>query len=663
MKRRILLLSFSIILFCISCSKNDNTNKSITPLSVSQASGNSLAAGAGQYLGVTCGFQYSAQLTGPVSKPTQENISMYNPDPNNPNETWDDWVEQLAQAGVDFVCPNLTGSQPNTGGSPAKIAPIITAINNRGLTGQIKLAAFDDNAASWCAQWNDANGRGYGYAQPFDMSNSANWKYIYDYNYKIFFQTVPDANRFKINGRPVIFIWSSAARFCTNMQGNASRAITYVRQQCQADFGFNPYIILNQDFFTNDTTCGNAGIADGKHSWFTPPSRNYSLTSYNGASTGIAIPQFGNPGATNYTDPNHGQTFETGLSGTVEAGALITLCEGFTDYEEDAAMWRVRNIDASGNALSYTQTGYDYPNQRLNILRKHSKNPFPATLKLEAEGCDSFGGAAGGNGKTNFYRNGNIAIAATDDPSGGGFHVGWMQSNEWLEWESLPFNGNVSLQIRIANPNANMQAHIEVDGVAQPAKTLPNTGAWGTWTTFDFGSLGTYSNTYHKVRIVFNTGGVNFNWCQLTSATSGLANGTYKIVSRSSGFVLDAQNKGTANGTPIQQYSSSGATNQQWTVTSLGNGQYKIIGVASGRSLDVTGNSVSDGAAIELYDYHSGTGQTWIITPTSGGYYTIKGVNSGDLLDVTGNSLALGALIDQYHSTGGNNQQWAFQAP
>src|SRR5688572_22862636 len=63
-----------------------------------------------QYLGVTVGFQYSSQLSGPVTYPTHQNISNYNPDPANPNATWDSWAEQLGQAGVDFICPNLTGS-------------------------------------------------------------------------------------------------------------------------------------------------------------------------------------------------------------------------------------------------------------------------------------------------------------------------------------------------------------------------------------------------------------------------------------------------------------------------------------------------------------------------------------------------------------------------
>ena len=516
MKKLILSGQLAMVMLLAGCVKNQS-EKPVSPEENKDNATNGRSAGPNQYLGVTCGYQYSAQLGGPVSQPTRQNISLYNPDPNNPNATWDDWVAQLAQAGVDFVCPNLTGSQPNTNGSPTKIAPMIAAINARGLTNQLKLAAFDDNAASWVAQWNMANGRGYGYAQKFDMADSANWRYIYDYNYKVFFQTVPDANRFKIEGRPIIIIWTGNTNtFLTNTVGNCSRALTYVRQKCQADFGFNPYIILSQDFFTNDPTCNNAGIADGKESWFTPPNKSFSLTAFNGTSIGVAVPQFQHPGVNTYINPNHGQTFDNGLTGTVEAGALLTLCEGFTDYEEEAAMWRARNVDASNNALTYDQTGYDFPNQRINILRKHSHDPFPATFRLEAEGCDYFGGAAGGNGKTNYYRNGNIAIAATDD-NNGAFQIGWIQNNEWLEWQEVPVAaGSPHLQIRVATPNNNMRAHLEIDGVAGPVINLPNTGGWGTWTTFDMGSIGSFAaNSYHRIRIVFNTGNVNVNWIQL----------------------------------------------------------------------------------------------------------------------------------------------------
>lgn len=474
-----------------------------------------------QYLGVTCGWQYSAQLSGPPSMPNQQNISLYNPDPGNPNATWDSWAEQLAQAGVDFVCPNLTGSQPNTGGSPTGMLPLLTALRNRGLTNQIKFAAFDDNAASWTAQWNAANGRGYGYAQKFDMSDTNNWRYIYDYNYKVFYQTIPDENRFKINGRPLIIIWTgNTVTFMTNMQGNASQALLYVRQRCQADFGFNPYIVLSQDFFSNDSTCNNPGVADASESWFIagPSGPSYTLTTKSGVRVGVAVPQFQHPGQGGYLDPNHGLRFETGLSNTVGASALLTLCEGFTDYEEDAAMWRARNINQSGAPLGYAQTGYDYPNQRLNILRKHSNWPFPPQMKFEAEGCDTFGGAAGGNGKTNYYRNGNIAIESTSD-SGGGHDVGWLQPGQWLEWQEVPMQGaQVWLQARVATPNNNCRMYFAVDGTNYPAMDIPNTGGFQSWATVECGPFTFAKNGRHTVRIVSDTGGFNLNYWQYRTA-------------------------------------------------------------------------------------------------------------------------------------------------
>lgn len=476
-----------------------------------------------QYLGVTCGFQYSSQLTGPVTYPNQFNISLYNPqggsqyDPNNP--TWDVWAEQLEQAGVDFVCPNLTGSWPHTNNPPSQMIGLLNAINRRGLGSTIKFALFDDNAASWTAQWNMANGRGFGYAQPFDISNSANWVYLYDYNYKIFYQTIPDANRFKINGRPVIIIWTGNPYFVANSQGNLSRALNYVRQKCQADFGFNPYIIANEDMLQQDTTCNNPAVVDATHRWFGPPSDPYTLSTFNGVKVGVAVPEFQHTGQNGFLDPNHGTLFDNGLNQTVGAGALLTLCEGFTDYEEDAAMWRVRNKDANGNNLSYSQTLYDFPNQRISLLRSHSRNPFPAQMKFEAEGCDTFGGAAGGNGLVNFYRNGNIAIQATTD-SMGGFNVGWMQNGEWFEWQRVPLNGTPHFKIRVATPNNGCSAHLVVNGVAKPVVALPNTGGWQTWTTVDLGTAGTFNNSYNTVRIVFDTGGVNFNWWQFTDASS-----------------------------------------------------------------------------------------------------------------------------------------------
>ena len=460
---------------------------------------------AGGFLGATCGYSYALDLTGPND--TTENTPLYNPPSGIAFDTWGTWVEQAQQAGLDFLAPNLRGSTPHTNVTPTAIADLVTIINNRGLTDSLKIGAFDDNAGSWQWQWNAANGTS---NVPFDISNSANWKYIYELNYKLFFQTVPDANRFKINSRPVIIVWTGNTATVGNEQGNFSRAMTYVRQKCQADFGFDPYIIVNKETLVNDTTVSS--VIDATHGW--SGGGTWTLSTFNDTKIGVAFPGLFHPSDSNYRDSNHGATYETALTNTVGAGALLTLVEGFTDALEDAAVFRVRNLSTSGAPLSYAQTLYDFPNQRLGITRKHSRVPFSGNLKFEAEGCDNFGGAAGGNGKTNYYRNGNIAIAPTDDTNGG-HHVGWMQSGEWFEWLNVPLNGTPHFLVRIATPNAARTAHLVIDGVVQASKTLPNTGSWSTWQTFDFGAYGSFANSYHTVRIVFDNGGVNFNWWQL----------------------------------------------------------------------------------------------------------------------------------------------------
>jgi hypothetical protein len=149
----------------------------------------------------------------------------------------------------------------------------------------------------------------------------------------------------------------------------------------------------------------------------------------------------------------------------------------------------------------------------------------------------------------------------------------------------------------------------------------------------------------------------------VVSGNGPIANGTYKIINRNGGLALDVSGKLTANGTAVDQYGYTGATNQQWTVTNLGGGQYKIIGVQSGRSLDVTGQLTADGTPVDIYDYKASANQLWTITATSGGYYSIIGVQSGKPLEVKGNVTTPGALVDIYTNHSGNNQQWAFQAP
>jgi len=151
--------------------------------------------------------------------------------------------------------------------------------------------------------------------------------------------------------------------------------------------------------------------------------------------------------------------------------------------------------------------------------------------------------------------------------------------------------------------------------------------------------------------------------CKVVS--SGLANGTYKVIARHSSLALDVAHQSTTNGSPVQQWTYNGGNNQRWNVTSLGGNTYSIVGVQSGRTLEVPGSSTANGTLLDIWDSNNGANQKWNITPTDSGYYSVINVNSGLAMEVFGGVGATtnGAAVDQWHYGSGFNQQWSFQAP
>ncbi|HET9862985.1 MAG TPA: cellulase family glycosylhydrolase [Steroidobacteraceae bacterium] len=143
-----------------------------------------------------------------------------------------------------------------------------------------------------------------------------------------------------------------------------------------------------------------------------------------------------------------------------------------------------------------------------------------------------------------------------------------------------------------------------------------------------------------------------------------IADGTYRIVARHSGKVVDVQATAVADGSNVHQWTYYGGNSQRWTLTHLGNNVYRIIGAGSGKALEVSSTSTANGTNVDIRGYNGANNQKWTISATGGGYYRLTPVSSGgSALDVSGVSTADGANIHQWGWNGGNNQQWAFQAP
>jgi hypothetical protein len=247
-------------------------------------------------------------------------------------------------------------------------------------------------------------------------------------------------------------------------------------------------------------------VVNGANGWFSMPSP-YTNQTFNGESYGVAVPGFRFVSGTSnmLIDPRHGQTLTDNLEATVNGGAKITLLEGFSDWQEGAALWRTRNAP-------YDTTQRDYPNQDINILRRYSNAPFPADMVVQAESADAVNDTTAGN-LWNVYRGDDLDVQPTTD-TGGGWNVGSVAAGEWLQWREVPLQGTENLRVRLANPNNGAQIRLVVDGVPGPVVNVPNTGGWQTWQTVDAGTFQFSAGTYHTVQIQQVAGGENINWWQ-----------------------------------------------------------------------------------------------------------------------------------------------------
>ncbi|AEV69316.1 RICIN domain-containing protein [Acetivibrio clariflavus] len=130
----------------------------------------------------------------------------------------------------------------------------------------------------------------------------------------------------------------------------------------------------------------------------------------------------------------------------------------------------------------------------------------------------------------------------------------------------------------------------------------------------------------------------------------------YKIVNRNSGKVLDARDGTRAS--QLVQWTDNGSESQKWYLVDMGSGYKKIVSVSSGYVLDIKDDSKSDGAAIIQWYSNGGYNQQWQLIDAGGGYYKLKSRSSGKILDVYKWSTEDGGVIQQWSDVDGSNQQW-----
>jgi hypothetical protein len=238
-------------------------------------------------VGVTFGVPGATLNGGPYQSGTNViyNQPMFKTQPSNLDAFWNEYVEQMLQAGVDFVAFDLRGFLPdrpppptglNTGGDPRLLSGLVKAIVSEGATDKLKIAGLDDTPASLTAEQHIQEHLPD--SQPFDMGDQAAIaKYFWAQNEEEFFKQVPDGLRYKIDGRPLMMEWSMNTPSFSDQYGNESKTIRYARSQARAEFGVDPYFDVDQSWVHRDPTV--VGQIDAVNNWFLLPA-GYSTATF-----------------------------------------------------------------------------------------------------------------------------------------------------------------------------------------------------------------------------------------------------------------------------------------------------------------------------------------------------------------------------------------------
>jgi hypothetical protein len=142
---------------------------------------------------------------------------------------------------------------------------------------------------------------------------------------------------------------------------------------------------------------------------------------------------------------------------------------------------------------------------------------------------------------------------------------------------------------------------------------------------------------------------------QYAWGTGSSNNGSYvQIQNRATGLSIDGMGR-TSNGSAAGLWSTSGSTNQQWTIVPNGN-YVQIQNRATGLYLDGMGRT-SNGSDVGQWSGSGGNNQQWSRV-TTGSYVTFQNRATGLYLDGMGRT-SNGSAVGQWSGSGSTNQQWS----
>jgi Ricin-type beta-trefoil lectin domain/Putative Ig domain len=119
------------------------------------------------------------------------------------------------------------------------------------------------------------------------------------------------------------------------------------------------------------------------------------------------------------------------------------------------------------------------------------------------------------------------------------------------------------------------------------------------------------------------------------------------LINQGASKCLDDTGHSVKNGTQVQSWSCTGATNQEWTLPA-GPARSEI----AGECLDDTGNSAANGNKVQFWTCNGDSAQNWTFEPDG----TLR--IHGKCLDILNRGTTFGTPVQLWSCTGGANQQW-----
>ncbi|MFI6962749.1 glycosyl hydrolase family 95 catalytic domain-containing protein [Streptomyces sp. NPDC050149] len=148
-----------------------------------------------------------------------------------------------------------------------------------------------------------------------------------------------------------------------------------------------------------------------------------------------------------------------------------------------------------------------------------------------------------------------------------------------------------------------------------------------------------------------------------TQVAVGLFTGTFRVVNRAGGKVLDVANESTGNGASVIQWPWTGGANQQWRLLPGYDGSFRLSNVKSAKVLDSPGASTSHGEPLDQWTDTDSPNQWWKLVPTGAGdHYHLVNASSGLHAAVENGSTNDGARIVQMPADGSAAQEWTVVA-